>query len=137
MSVPFTVHLNRMLFPQIFWHTNATIPCLLTNPKSGIKLGGNLGLNSSVGKSWDLVVGYCFILYANRCLRKCKLDHKLLARKYSYSIRNHSNDFAGPKVNKKRQSRHFFSLHIWLSWAISEVLTQRRLLINVYLINSK
>ena len=108
MSVPFTMHLNRMLFPQIFWHTNATIPCLLTNPKSGIKLGGNLGLNSSVGKSWDLVVGYCFILYANRCLRKCKLDHKLLARKYSYSIRNHSNDFAGPKVNKKRQSRHFF-----------------------------
>ena len=136
MSVPFTVHLNRMLFPQILCHTNATIPCLLANPKSGIKLGGNLGLNSSVGKSWDLVVGYCFIIYANRCLSKCKLDHKLRARKYSYSIRNHRNYFAGPKANNKRQGRLFF-LRVCLSWAISEVLTQGRLSINVYLNNGK
>ena len=132
MSIPFTVHLNRMLFPQILCHTNAIIPCLLTSQKSRIKLGGNLGLNSSVGKSWELVVGYCFIIYANRCLRNCKLDHKLLARKYSYSIRNHSNYFAGPKVNNKDKAG-VFSLYIWMSWAISEILTHRRLLINVYL----
>lgn len=39
MSLLFTVHLNLMMFKVC--HTNGTTPCLLTNQKSGIKLGGN------------------------------------------------------------------------------------------------
>lgn len=56
---------------------------------------------------------------------KMQVDHKLLARKYSYSIRNHSNYFAGPKVNNKRQSRHFFPSYLAIMGYIRDSDTEK------------
>ena len=130
MSRLFPVHLNLMLFKVsatqmvqllVYWQIK----------RAGQNLEEMLGPNSSMRKSWDLVIVYRLIMYANVCLsdlRRCKLDHKLLARKDSVI----QSGIAVIILLGQRQSRHFFPQG-WLSWAISEVLTHSRHLINVNL----